>query len=260
MSKKTFHFSDGFEDVDDVAELIGEDRWNTYELDRGELSLSHEIARSGTTALYAEADPNIGKADLVKTGMWCQEGDVVETSAWFWFPETGSLDKLYLMDVESKSAWANDGNNPLLGVRLATFGYDGGIAVERGKIKAGEPFPSEPGFSMPRGEWVKIDWEVKLGLADEGFTKVRVNNRVVIAESGSTYLDPAIAAKNGVKLHDDYAYDRVQIGLSANSSPDRIGLYIDDVEIAASSKKEDGTTDRTSPRRWWKSLFWRLFR
>jgi hypothetical protein len=231
-----FSFNESFEGVGNLNALRDTNGggWMGAQLVRGQLSLSNQRAVDGSTSLYMEADSNIGKAHLFKGDVWQGVGDYLQASAYFWFPRGVDLSDVYIMDWESKSAWSSQNSLPNTqpGIRVALYGRDGAIAVERGKMGVAlERDFHSINATMPREEWVKVEWRLKLGLGDEGATQVFVNDRKVIDAKGTTYLDPAVAARGGVRLNDDYAFDRFKVGLTANSSDQRFGMYMDDIDV-----------------------------
>jgi hypothetical protein len=230
-----FEFAEDFEGVSRVEQLRGSDGWTGAQLVRGSIAMSETRSHGGDASLYMVADNNIGKAHVFKAEYWENAGDFVEASAWFWFPKNVSLDDVYIMDWESKSVWssANAKANPQPGIRIGLFGEEGAIAVERGKMGIGSQrdFVAED-FAMPREKWVNVEWRMKLGVGKAGYTEVEVDGKTVIEAHGTTYIDPAAAARNGIKLSADYAFDRFKVGLTANSSDQRFGAYVDDIGVS----------------------------
>jgi len=115
--------------------------------------------------------------------------------------------------------------------------YDdaGTISVDRGKIGfSGNNFNQNPSNSiaMPRNQWVKIKWILFLGIGtNAGYTSVYINDVNVISAWGTNVPDPAIFANYGVVLTKPAHYDAIEIGLSANSGPNNLDLYIDEFSV-----------------------------
>jgi hypothetical protein len=231
----TFQFVEGFETVTQVQQLASNQAWTSAQLVRGSIALSKAQAHSGDSSLHMKADNNIGKAHLYKSGYWEKSGDFVEASAWYWFPKNVSLDDVYIMDWESKSVWssANSAHNTQPGIRIGLYGKDGYLAVDRSKMGIGAQADFvDRDFKMPRGEWVHLEWRMKLGVGKAGYTEVEVNDETIISASGTTYIDPAVAKQRGIKMNSDYAFDRFKVGLTANSSAQKLEAYIDDVGVS----------------------------
>ncbi len=223
-------FNESFE----VAKLTDLAGWNGGQLVRGEISIRDGQAHSGDSALYMHSDNNVGKAHLFKSGYWVDEGDQAQVVAHVFIPSGTSLKNLYILDWESKSVWSPDNTAPNTqpGIRIGFHDDDGGIVVERGKLGlALEKDFVNPDFVMPRDEWVKIEWRLKVGLDDEGATQVLVNDQMVIDAHGTTYIDPDVAEEYEILLNEDYAFDRVKLGITANSTAQDIDLYFDDATV-----------------------------
>ena len=165
------------------------------------------VARAGPR------DGRVAKAALIVPFERAPAGSVVTVSARFRFPADSPLDSIHLMDIECKRCGI-DGNP---GLRL--YLRDGRLRVDRAKIDGGHAWTNDAAPRVPRGEWVRIAWRLRLGEA--GRSSVRLGGVRVLDDRGRTV--PGAPPADAV--------DRVQIGITASSNAVPVALEMRDIRV-----------------------------
>lgn len=233
-----YSFQDTFDTYNNINDTTSSKNWYLQQLQSGTLSLEHQKVYSGDTSIHARAigdnpQTDLGKADLIKN-VSISAGETVHASAYFYFPSGQSLDRIFIMDIESKSALEGTGvPNLLTGVRLYLKGSEGYLAFNRGKM--GDYGDANSNIAMPRDQWVKIDWHMKLGIGDAGQTDVYVNDQKALSVTGTNWPDQAMAPRYGWDYNDTFVYDRFKVGITANNGPNTANVYFDDVQLKSGS-------------------------
>jgi hypothetical protein len=227
-------FSDGFEEAPTIRDLLKRDRsrWtNSQRTPSGNgLTLVTEPSHSGT-ALHFYALPStaaVSKADIERALPDLVAGDQLSISAWFYAKSGQSLDNVFILDLECHTCWPE--SSP--GIRVHLKGHGGTPVVERGKIR----LPSlrneqmSAAVSFPRDRWVHVEWTTILAPDSLGRSAIAFDGKTVFSARGATFPDPANLARFGIVMR-KLAYERFQIGITANSSPNPVDLVIDSVEV-----------------------------
>lgn len=238
-------FEDGFEQVGDVLELLPLDRsrWThlktTYKDSRFELTPNYR-GRDGTVlrVLGARAQGSVSKASIEREGFDFREGHRVALSAWMFIAGTGSLNNLFIFDLECLTCWSADNVHPnqTPGIRLFLKGTAGYLAVDRGKIgiKHGTFMQArQTRVAFPRDRWVHVEWVLGLSAGEAGYTEVCLDGRKILTGTGPNLIDPNIFARYGVKLNRPVKYDKIELGVTASSSSDPMVMYLDDIRVSA---------------------------
>lgn len=166
------------------------------------------------------------KAELVKRNLLLREGELVRIEAWYWLPPDQDHHGRVLMDLECGRGRRECGYVGQLGLRLfldTALGYptirtnakwrsrDRGITRRRG---------NRP---VPLGKWFKLSWWIKLGAGSKGWTRIYLDDELLIAARGST-IHP-----EGLDRLDRYT--TLQVGLTANGGLSETTIYVDDVRL-----------------------------
>ena len=237
------HFEDGFENADQITDLIGEQRgWTSFTLQssstpsvpeyvqlrsrilRGEAKFldnrvepSSENVRTGARALkcYSLAPtPKMvcAKASLSTELLYFVKGDDVWFSGWYFIPEGGM--PFTLMDLES--TWIKE--HP--GMRIMI--EDGAAMFElKWATKPKYRQPKANRVRIPVGRWVHLKARLHLSESADGQVQLWQDERKLIDEQGQTL--PLAGA----------IYDSLEIGISAHSfGPNPATVYVDDVAIS----------------------------
>ena len=72
---------------------------------------------------------------------------------------------------------------------------------------------------IPRNQWVKISFYLFLSESNDGVAQVKINNNLIIDGRG-----PTIYSADGL-------YNRMQVGVTANSNPSDAVIYVDDLNF-----------------------------
>ena len=243
-------FVDGFEtDAGELNELFPDDnsRWSALQLVHpangapNVLELSQDLASEGSTALRIvsqPADDVLSKADIEKGGLQLPVGARLTISADIYLRAAGSLEDLFLIDLECCSCWDPDvPDNQCPGVRLKLDGEAEQLSIERGKI-LGSTLRSEH-VSFPRDRWVNVRWSMLLSpLEEEGRNELFLDGERVLDLSGKNMPNAeelrALFADNGVdfELQEPLVYERVQLGATANPTSTQVEVLLDNVQIS----------------------------
>ncbi|MFQ5640248.1 MAG: hypothetical protein ACE5IR_19890 [bacterium] len=247
-------FQDGFETSDGVfSSLFVEDgsRWSNLQLvnpfagPENQVVLSSTKVHSGCYALEIVCHPSdsiVSKADLEKYGFRLYAGDRVTISAWFYIEGLQNLQSVFLIDLECIDCWdPSVPDNPAPGMRLMFSGGDDYLVVERGKIGLRGESLRQSSFHFPRNRWVELKWILDLSPNEDGKTELYLDGQQILAASGinmpNADIFARIAEENGIdfQLQEPVYYERLQVGVTANSGEDSVHIFLDDVSIGVIS-------------------------
>jgi hypothetical protein len=240
------HLEEGFEDAEDLADLIGPRRgWTTLTLQSPEaptvpeyVALRQRIlseqggfldnrvevvaapAHSGRRSLRCcSVAPSRGvtcaKASLSTELLHFAKGDDVWFSAWFFVGADGSR-PLTVADLES--TWIKE--YPRMRMMVDPFGC----------LMAELKWADKPAYRQPRGRevafpvgrWVNVRMHLRLSERADGRVELWQEGRKIIESEGPTL--PLAGA----------VYDELDVGISAHSiGPGSVTLFVDDVVISA---------------------------
>ncbi len=239
-------FADGFETAGaDLAELFGGDgsRWTDLQLvhpggGSNVVELTDAIVAEGGRALRVLAkasDNTLSKAGIEKGGFAAPEGSTLRISARVYLDTEGDIEDLFLLDLECCSCWdPNVPNNQCPGIRLMV--REGGyLAIERGKILGSTIV--QTAVALPRKEWVALTWEMSLSPGDGGRNRLLISGEQVIDAPGANMPNAARFAAEfaagGIdfELQQPLAYERFQIGATANPTARDVELFVDEVRL-----------------------------
>ncbi|MEP2772179.1 MAG: hypothetical protein ABJH05_08520 [Fulvivirga sp.] len=238
-------FSDGFETSSgELNDLFGPERWSNFQQvspagATNAVNLATSQQRSGEYSLYLEASPSsapVSKMGIEKGGFEFFNKEAIEISAWFYVEGNENLQNLTLIDLECCQCWDPDvPDNQCPGVRLQMSGGNDYLVIERGKIGLNSISQSTTRF--PRDKWVNIRWILDLSDEADGLSQLYINEQLVIEELGinmpNQEIFGSIFAQENIdfQLQTPLFYERVQFGITANSTGNPVRLYLDDVQI-----------------------------
>ncbi|WP_134497839.1 heparin lyase I family protein [Microvirga pakistanensis] len=233
-------FANGF-DVPAFPDLFQKDLsgWTNIQktFPQNKAEIVSEPRRDGAGALRLHAVPSksdVSKCDIEKELPSINRGQTVHISAWFLIPPGPELNNLFLLDIECNQCWPERSliSDKGPGVRIRLTGPSGKPFVERRKIGLSD-MPNELGTSapLPRGRWFKFEWRLVLSPDESGLTEIFVDEEPVFRGRGPNLPDPQIFRRYGVELR-QVLYNRLQVGITANSSSNPIELFVDDVSVA----------------------------
>ncbi|MEO0728224.1 MAG: hypothetical protein AAFZ63_26995, partial [Bacteroidota bacterium] len=242
----SYLFEDGFEsvnnDLNDLFPLDGS-RWTNIQLvdpDNGEntIELNTTTVNEQDYALKIIAKPSddiLSKADIEKGGFSAPVGANISIQAKFFIETSEDLQDLLLIDLEYCSCWdPTVPDNQCPGIRLM-MKEENYLSIERGKILGSTIAQTEVAF--PIGEWVDLEWQMKLSPDDSGENVLTINGQEVINALAKNMPNAdefrAEAAMNGIsfELQEPLAYERIQIGATANPTPHEVVMYVDDFRV-----------------------------
>jgi len=244
-------FTDGFENADRLADLIGLERgWTSCSLQSprartvpeyvalrkrilkegadfldNRLEPSGSIAHGGTTALASFSMPPVrgmvtAKASLSTELLHFVKGDHVWISLWCLVPAHGGM-PFTVLDLET--TWIEQ--HP--GIRVAIA--DGRHVCLQLKSLGNPYYRQTPGdeVSFPRDRWVRLRLHLSLTEADDGVIEVWQDERKIIDTRGRT-----LVLANAI-------YNSLEVGITAYNEQGRAAtLYVDDVEISTAPLPE----------------------
>ncbi|GAA0730669.1 hypothetical protein GCM10009430_42070 [Aquimarina litoralis] len=244
LTTTSFLFEDGFEtqnnDVDELFESNGS-RWTNIQQTNpsNEISISTSTFSEGQNALRLlalQSDNVLSKMDIEKEGFKAFADDLVVIEADFYLNSTANIENLLLIDLECCSCWdPTVEDNQCPGVRLMMSGGNDFLAIERGKISAGNL--QQTSLQFPRNEWVTVRWELTLADDDTGINSLSINGNEIIMGNGMNLPNATIFrelfAENGIDftLQEPVFYERVQVGATANPTMEDIELFVDNFSI-----------------------------
>ncbi len=242
-----FSFQNGFEVAgNDISELLPSDgsKWTNIQQvnpnnGTNEITISTDIVNQGNNSLRILAKPSddiLSKADIEKQGFTASIGSTIKIEADFYINTTENLTDLFLMDLECCSCWdPSVPDNQCPGIRLKIGGDNEYLSIERGKILS--PTITQADFSFPKFEWVRVTWEMELSPETNGKNKLSINGQEAISSNGinmpNAGLFGAEFASHGIEfeLQKPIAYERVQIGVTANGTSNSIEMYVDNFKL-----------------------------
>lgn len=242
-----YHFQDGFEtnnqELNDLFPADGS-RWTGLQKvdpDNGEneIKLNQSTFNEGKSSLEIISKPSdniLSKMDIEKGGFYAPIGSTISIQADFYISSTGDLKDLFLIDLECCACWDNSvPNNQCPGIRLKFSGEDDFLSIERGKILGSTI--AQAALSFPKDEWVRIEWRIQLAPDEEGKNFLAINGQEVINAAGKNMPNKdefrAEFASNGIdfELREPLAYERIQIGATANPTTTEFRILIDNVVL-----------------------------
>ena len=120
-------------------------------------------------------------------------------------------------------------------------GGDDYLVVERGKIGLRGESLRQNSFHFPRDRWVELKWVLDLSPTEDGRAELYLDGQQILAASGINMPNADIFAQlgeeNGIDftLQEPVYYERIQVGVTANSGVDSVHLFVDDVSVVVSS-------------------------
>ena len=242
-----FAFADGFETADgDFDALFSADgnRWTATQLvhpagGTNALTLVNDPVLVGDDALRVLAKAStpdaLSKAGIEKGGFAAGAGASVTISAGFYLAGAADLTDLLLLDLECCACWdpaVPDNQCPGVRLVLKEGNY---LAIERGKILG--TTLRQTRAAVPRNAWFRVRWAMTLSPGDDGVNCLSVDGLTVIDAPGANLPDAgrfaAAFAAEGIDfaLQEPVAYERFQIGATANPTGEDVELYVDDVRL-----------------------------
>lgn len=226
---KSFVFHEDFEAAKTMGDLFARktDSWGRTENEGGQtidcnsVLLTSEHTHTGRQALKCIATPSadgkkVSKADIECDGLRFKKGDHVWFSGWFWLPGDTDASQVFLWDLETSQLR----NSP--GRRL--FLQDGeSVASDLGKWWNAKAFrqPAATSVKFPKDRWVFVKIHLMLSEGNDGHMQVWQDGVRVLDATGKTLPRAGTI------------YDRMQVGVTANSRTNRTQtVYIDDVTLS----------------------------
>jgi hypothetical protein len=211
------------------------DTQKTFPQNKTEIVSEPRHGGTGSLRLYAvPSGSEVSKCDIEKQLPSIHQGQTVHISAWFLIPPGPELNNLFLLDLECNRCWPERSliSDKGPGVRIRLTGPLGKPFVERRKIGLAD-LANELGAGMPvpRGRWFKFDWRLVLNPDASGVTEIFIDDEPVFRGRGPNLPDPQIFRRYGVELR-QVLYNRLQVGITANSSSNPIEIFVDDVSVA----------------------------
>lgn len=220
-------YSDGFEAYNSFNELIdGDDElWSFFQLtkDQNTIRIDTNIVHSGNKSIRffgLPSDGEVSKSSINKQFMAFWEGETVLIDFWMYLEGNEDVDWLFIFDLEEK---VPVGTGP--GMRLA---------IVNNKILLEHKYPNPnveqegSGISLPRDQWVHIEFEAKLERKDKGYVRVfQDGTQILRVDNWQTLPKDILYANQGTKG----MYNQIEFGLTANSDDNAHVLYLDDVNV-----------------------------
>lgn len=174
-------------------------------------------APGGGEALLLRAGPKgarVGKAAVILPFAPLSRGRVTAEAQVF-FPEGAPLNSVLLMDMECKRCGLP--GNPGLRVYLR----DGRLRIDRAKIGERHAWTNPEGPLLEPGRWHRITWELTLSEGEDGAARIWLDGALALEATGRTL---PLGGRRA-------ALDRVQIGLTANSNPEPVQIWLRDLRL-----------------------------
>lgn len=203
------------------------DRWTRYGV-RGEGKfLTRSRGRVAQLTAGEKRGSEVGKACIIHEFPYVfSRGDSLDVAASLVVPPL-SRGRISLIDIECK--YCGVAAQP--GIRLFVD-TDRSIYLERGKLGIASSFRQTRGPWVPVDTWFDLRWSIQFSPEQDGTSDVWIDGNHVLSARGANFPDQRIARSHGISLLAEQ-YDRIQIGLTANSQPRPVSILLDDVEIVA---------------------------
>lgn len=223
-------FDDNFDNYASSGDVFTNTNWTkyvqTYSENQLEISTDTTHAGAGAIRLYAVSGvgKTVPKSDLASEGViYYKMNDIVRISTWLFIPNRGTLDKLFILDIEDP---ASISTGP--GIRLM-FGPDNDLMVERNKMGLSNMVqPEAQKVSFPFDQWVNVVFELKLCTRRQGYVKLWQNDTLLIDESDIITL-PKDRLYITQGTHNGYA--NIEVGITANSTAHDVVMFVDDFSV-----------------------------
>ncbi len=188
-----------------------------YEMDfqDNRIDLDNRIVHSGTKSLRVLAVKPTAALPITKTSvdneiLALRKNTLVNITTWFYIAEGSPTG---LIDLECEFIKESPGIRLLLSDQLEPR-----IEMKWGSKASYRPL-SNIDAKIPRNQWVKLALYLALTDNANGVMQVRINNNLVIDARGQTLFDA-----NGL-------YNRMQLGITANTANSNAVVYVDDVNF-----------------------------
>ncbi len=211
------HFSDGFENASNFQDLFLSDlsRWHNVQKipESNNIELSYEKVYSGENSLKLSAEKTNGevsKSDILREGFAFKSGDDLWFSGWYYIVGGTDAKGVFLVDFEDSTIYQGPGRR---------------VYIQEGESLAsdGKWFPSPKVFRseipVPKDRWFNLKIHMFLS-SDNGEMEVWQDGIKVIDGFGKTIPS------------DSAIYNRLQIGITANSGLFEQVIYIDNIEVS----------------------------
>lgn len=240
-------FADGFETMtEDFSMLFPGDgsRWTNLQLvapasGSNEIDLTRETASEGAQSLriFSRGGMSpLSKADVEKAGFVAAAGQRVIIEVDLRIDADANLADLFLLDFECCSCWdPTVPDNQCPGVRLKMGGANDFLSIERGKIGGSTLTQSTVGF--PRFTWNQLRWEMVLSPDEDGVNILALNGTEILRENGMNLPNAQLFAELGAANNIDFtlqepvAYERLQVGATANPTDNDLVIFVDNVRV-----------------------------
>jgi hypothetical protein len=229
---KEYH--DDFERYNDSADLVDSlagDRWTEYNVNdvnrsTNPISIDSVIVHSGNRSVRFEAVQPAGtfqdvvKCNLNKNGFYFPHGETVMFSAWFYIEDsTMDYGTFFILDLGDIVGGSQE-------IRIMC--WEENVEVERNKIGLPNIFQEEPVKLIPINQWCHVELEVGLSQYRNGFTKMWIDGEEVLYKNNIITLPKDRGTLVwGTKGY----YERIQVGITAQSYSPGLVMYVDDVDI-----------------------------
>ncbi len=222
-------YQDDFETYFSLNDLLlpDDELWSFTQLTRSgnNITVDSTIAHSGTKSLKFTADKSdsdgASKCSIAKQNMAFWEGETLRMSGWYFIDGNGSLEWLFIMDMEEQTPV---GAGP--GMRLALV--DNKLRIEHKFNEKDVLQPVGQEIDFPRNQWVEVIWEVKLSRKKKGTIRLWQDGQLIIdAKNEKTLPKDFLYFQQGTKG----MYSSCEIGITANSKDNDLTIWVDDVKF-----------------------------
>jgi len=222
-------YQDDFETYSALNDLLlpDDELWSFTQLTRSNnnITVDSTFAHAGNKSLKFTADKSDGdgvsKCSISKQNMAFWEGETLHMSGWYFIGSTGSLEWLFIMDMEEQTPI---GAGP--GMRLALVNNQ--LRIEHKFNEKDVLQPSGQEMDFPRNQWVEVIWEVKLSRKNKGTIRLWQDGQLIIdAKKERTLPKDFLYFQQGTKG----MYSSCEIGITANSKDNDLTIWMDDVKF-----------------------------
>jgi hypothetical protein len=229
-------FADGFENAQALMDLFPPDasRWTSKHEEPGggpgHIAVDTSVVHSGSNSLRCAGTPTsgayVGKSSIIRNNLDLKEGDIVYVSVWYYLEPSANDDQLYLCDLEETT---QQGGSPGFRIALYSNGQNSALTLERGKIERSTIYADEQNrIPFPHGQWVHMEYEAKLSQKKKGYFKLWQDGTLMIDVTKVQLLGrDLLMSSHGTTG----ALDKLEVGITANTTGVNQVLYVDDVEI-----------------------------